>query len=110
MLEEFVASINLTPVSDAVIMSVAQQLQNTAELIELGLYVEPNIQVPDDNCCYLYDKENFGGDNIELCMASNETYSKFYLPDLDFNDKAESVLCGKKIDIQICKDGFYKCD
>ena len=75
MLEEFVTSA-MAPVSDAGIMSIAQQLQNTAELIEVGLeVVEPNVQVPDDNCCYLFDKKDFGGDNIEMCMASNETYT-----------------------------------
>jgi len=44
-----------------------------------------------------------------LCKASNEEVSEFNLPELEFNDKAESVWCGEKIDIQICTDGLDKC-
>ena len=106
MLEEFITS-TLTTVSDSGIAAIAQ---NTFELIKDGVDVEPNADVPDDNCCHLYDKTSFGGGYKKLCMDDNKTYSEFSLPELDFNDKAESVWCGKEIDIQICKDGFYKCD
>lgn len=76
-----------------------------------GLDVDSEIMlgavgVPDDNCCWLYDEEDFVGDTFWVC---HDGHTKFIDLSSWWNDRAESYVCGRDITVEWCDNDWSNC-
>ena len=72
-------------------------------------YADPvlGMSIPDDNCCTVWQDDNYSSNHIDFCTTSSNWWS---LSDLGFNDRVSSFACGKNTMIRMCDDSNYVDD
>merc|ERR1712062_825333 len=59
--------------------------------------------IPNDDCCKLFENDNYGGVEKQFCIGDNKTM--FYnMKDVGFNDKMSSYICGKHVSARFCEN------
>ena len=61
---------------------------------------EPQAYYPGDNCCFLYDDQDFHDAKLKLCHDGEKTYHD--LDDYGFDDRMDSYYCGKNVWFNFC--------
>ena len=57
---------------------------------------------PGDNCCTIWDYDNYSGDSRTFCHNGGET--QYNLDDYGFGDKDASWYCGKTVAYDMCRN------
>jgi len=62
-------------------------------------------EYPGDDCCLLFDKQNWEGDqSLKICRDNNIATQLFNLSDYDFDKKVSSWACGKNVAYDFCSN------
>ena len=69
-----------------------------------------SVPTPQDDCCYLFNNKNYGGDRKWICHWGEPVERELYDPIYNFNDVAESFVCGKNTKVTFCDNEFYRCN
>ena len=64
--------------------------------------VPNDFEDPEDDCCNLWDDENYGGDMRSFCL-DGATSRDVNMHDEDWNNRMTSWACGKNVSYQFCE-------
>jgi len=91
----------------------AEDFMNAGEGLDIDMPEEQMlgaVPVPGDDCCYLFDYENFGGEAKKVCHYGVAKYEALYESPWNFNDRTQSFSCGKNVKLSMCNHRWDECD
>ena len=62
---------------------------------------QPQVYYPGDNCCFIYESNDFGEDKLKLCHEGEQAVHD--LGALEFDDRMDSYYCGKNVWFNFCR-------
>ena len=68
-----------------------------------------SVPIPDEDCCYLFEYKNYGGHSAMVCHWGEPIEKELYDPFWNFNDNAESFVCGRNAKVTFCDNEFWRC-